>query len=114
MPNTTAPSTIRSPAPAYSADDPWNTNTRFVPPPTNMGSGFDAPPRSAPAPSSALAGPGLPKDWWKKQDTVSVTIQGQQGFILNRYTVYQIATEVSLIVYVLLRISRYASRKGRP
>ncbi|KAK1232920.1 Sorting nexin mvp1 [Marasmius sp. AFHP31] len=103
MPNTTTPSTIRSPAPAYaadgppaptySADDPWNTSTRFVSPPSNLGSGFDAPPRSAPNPPSALAGPGLPKDWWKKQDTISVAIQGQQGFILNRYTVYQITTD---------------------
>ncbi|KAL0572803.1 Sorting nexin mvp1 [Marasmius crinis-equi] len=97
MSNPTTPgstNTVRSPAPAYSADDPWNTNTRFVSPPSNL-SGFDAPARPAPVTnaSSALAGSGLPKEWWKKQETVSVSIQGQQGFILNRYTVYQITTD---------------------
>jgi sorting nexin-8 len=47
------------------------------------------------APSS-LSGTGLPKDWWKKQETVNVNILGQQGFILNRYTVYEVISEVSL------------------
>ncbi|KAG7093699.1 hypothetical protein E1B28_007354 [Marasmius oreades] len=84
---------ISSPAPPYSTEDPWNTNTRFVSPPSNL-SGFDARPRpggnSIP---SGFAGSGLPPEWWKKQETVSVNIQGQQGFILNRYTVYQITTD---------------------
>jgi sorting nexin-8 len=47
------------------------------------------------APSS-LSGTGLPKDWWKKQETVNVNILGQQGFILNRYTVYEVISEASL------------------
>ncbi|KAF9266966.1 hypothetical protein L218DRAFT_1074801 [Marasmius fiardii PR-910] len=89
--------TIRTPAPAptpsYSTDDPWNTNPRFVTPPSNLG-GFDTQPRpSGNSIPSGFAGSGLPKEWWKKQETVSVTILGQQGFILNRYTVYQIATD---------------------
>lgn len=46
------------------------------------------------APSS-LSGTGLPKDWWKKQENVNVNILGQQGFILNRYTVYEVLSEVS-------------------
>ncbi|KAJ8469126.1 hypothetical protein ONZ45_g16999 [Pleurotus djamor] len=44
------------------------------------------------APSS-LAGTGLPREWWKRQETVRISILGQQGFILNRYTVYEISTD---------------------
>lgn len=47
------------------------------------------------APSS-LSGTGLPKDWWKKQETVNVNIIGQQGFLLNRYTVYEISSDVGI------------------
>ncbi|OBZ73642.1 Sorting nexin MVP1 [Grifola frondosa] len=36
---------------------------------------------------------GLPREWWKKQETVYVNILGQQGFILNRYLVYEVATD---------------------
>lgn len=91
--------TIRSPAPQYSADDPWGASTRQVAAPPNM-SGFDAlGTRGAgfgTTPSgSALTGTGLSTDWWKRQRNVNVTIQGQQGFILNRYTVYQISTDVN-------------------
>ncbi|KAF5387312.1 hypothetical protein D9757_005774 [Collybiopsis confluens] len=90
---------IRSPAPQYSADDPWDTTARFVSAPPNM-SGFDASGNrgvatgglSSGAPST-VTGTGLSKEWWKKQKSVNVTIQGQQGFILNRYTVYQISTD---------------------
>jgi hypothetical protein len=39
----------------------------------------------------------LPKDWWKKQETIRVNILGPQGFILNRYMVYEIVTDVSCI-----------------
>ena len=45
----------------------------------------------------------MPKDWWKKQEAVKVTILGHQGFILNRYLVYEVTTEVSSI-YVILCI----------
>lgn len=38
----------------------------------------------------------MPKDWWKKLESVNIRIMGQQGFILNRYTVYEIASDVSL------------------
>jgi sorting nexin-8 len=80
----------RSPAPNYSADDPWNT-TRFAPVPGSdgvRGSLMNGAP-------SSLSGTGLPKDWWKKQENVNVNILGQQGFILNRYTVYEVLSEVS-------------------
>ncbi|KAK7061005.1 Sorting nexin mvp1 [Paramarasmius palmivorus] len=83
-----------SPAPSYSTDDPWNTNSnqRFVSAPPNM-SGFEGPARPSMNVPPSLSGSGLPKEWWKKQESVTVTIQGQQGFILNRYTVYQITTD---------------------
>ncbi|KIJ20909.1 hypothetical protein PAXINDRAFT_165733 [Paxillus involutus ATCC 200175] len=85
--------TIRSSPPTYASEDPWSIprysgNTRGV-------SDFNQP-RSATTingASSTLSGSGLPKDWWKKQECVDVTIQGQHGFILNRYTVYEVTTE---------------------
>ncbi|KZS94324.1 hypothetical protein SISNIDRAFT_409700 [Sistotremastrum niveocremeum HHB9708] len=70
---------IRSPAPAYSSDDPWNSTNRVI-------AGASA----ANGPASSVAGSGLPSGWWKRQETVSVSILGQQGFILNRYMLYQI------------------------
>jgi sorting nexin-8 len=97
-------STIRSPAPSYSTDDPWNTNSnqRFVSAPSNM-SGFEGPARPSMNVPPSLAGSGLPNEWWKKQESVTVTIQGQQGFILNRYTVYQITTDVRSISSLLVQ-----------
>ncbi|KAJ7066631.1 hypothetical protein C8F01DRAFT_1020137 [Mycena amicta] len=77
---------VHAPIPAYTPDDPWNTNSR-VAIPSNTG-GFDGP---APMPSS-LSGTGLPPYWWKKQEAVNVTILGPQGFILNRYLVYEISS----------------------
>ncbi|KAJ2918656.1 hypothetical protein MD484_g1790, partial [Candolleomyces efflorescens] len=89
--------TIRPAGPAYS-DDPWSTNKYpALPanPPFGSGTGFNpAPP--APPPISAVSsvqGTGLPDFWWKRQENVRVTLLGQQGFILNRYVVYEIATE---------------------
>lgn len=75
---------IRSPAPPY---DPW----QFGAPANN---GFDNARGSLTngVPSN-LAGSGLPKDWWRKQETVKVNILGMQGFILNRYMVYEIMTD---------------------
>ena len=76
----------------YAAEDPWNS--RFTSP--------NAPPKAANigsisngAPSS-ISGTGLPRDWWKKQETVYVNVLGQQGFILNRYLVYEISSDVRL------------------
>ncbi|KAH7926033.1 hypothetical protein BV22DRAFT_1194706 [Leucogyrophana mollusca] len=87
---------VRAPAPAYASDDPWST-PRFRTTSTGGGnSDVFGPPRSAAtnggAPSS-LSGSGMPRDWWKKQEHVRISIQGQQGFILNRYTVYEISTD---------------------
>ncbi|OJA14986.1 hypothetical protein AZE42_04321 [Rhizopogon vesiculosus] len=75
--------------------DPWSAPS-FA---SNGGGGSDlAAPRSATTingggATSSLAGSGLPREWWNKQEHLDVTIQGQQGFILNRYTVYEITTE---------------------
>ncbi|KAJ7442301.1 hypothetical protein FB451DRAFT_1297735, partial [Mycena latifolia] len=80
---------IRAPVPAYAADDPWNTNSRVAIPPSN---GFEPPQSVISGAPSSLAGTGLPPNWWKKQETVNVTILGQQGFILNRYMVYEISS----------------------
>ncbi|KAJ4469550.1 hypothetical protein J3R30DRAFT_3550973 [Lentinula aciculospora] len=80
---------VRSPAPHYAPDDPWDTTTRYPSAPSNMSgvgsSGFGS--------GATFTGTGLTNDWWKHQKSVNVAIQGQQGFILNRYTVYQISTE---------------------
>ncbi|KAK0446743.1 hypothetical protein EV421DRAFT_2079379 [Armillaria borealis] len=72
------------------ADDPWKIGGGIVTGPSNM-SGFDSA-RMNGVPST-LAGSGLPKEWWKRQDSVTVTILGQQGFILNRYMVYQVSSD---------------------
>ncbi|KAJ6518817.1 hypothetical protein C8R45DRAFT_806412 [Mycena sanguinolenta] len=81
---------IRAPVPTYATDDPWNTNSRVAVPSTT---GFEVPQDNpVPGVASNLAGTGLPPYWWKKQDNVNVTILGQQGFILNRYMVYEICS----------------------
>jgi len=46
------------------------------------------------APPSSVSGTGLPSGWWKRQEKVTVQFAGQQGFVLNRYMVYGISTEV--------------------
>lgn len=84
---------IRSPAPAYSSDDPWSTNPRFPSAPSNNGVFGNAAGGFVNGAPSNLSGSGMPKDWWKKQETVKVTILGHQGFILNRYLVYEVTTE---------------------
>jgi sorting nexin-8 len=80
---------VLAPSPMYPPDDPWGA--------PRLSTGFDAS-RGFPnvGPSSALAGSGLPSEWWNKQEDVKVSILGQQGFILNRYTVYEVVTDVSL------------------
>ncbi|KAJ4474739.1 hypothetical protein C8J55DRAFT_518533 [Lentinula edodes] len=91
VPSYTQDTAIRSPAPHYTPDDPWDTTARYMSAPSNL-SGFGNSGFGPGAPST-VTGTGLSKDWWKNQKSVSVTIQGQQGFILNRYTVYQVSTE---------------------
>ncbi|KAH9479355.1 Sorting nexin MVP1 [Psilocybe cubensis] len=84
--------TIRATLPAYSSDDPWNSNPRFPANTgnTSFGGAIDGLPTGQP---SGLAGTGLPSEWWRKEENIKITILGQQGFILNRYTVYEIQSD---------------------
>ncbi|KAI0708839.1 hypothetical protein C8T65DRAFT_649631 [Cerioporus squamosus] len=77
------------PTRGYSTEDPWSS--KFTSP--------SAAPKAPPlgsinngAPSN-ISGTGLPREWWKKQETVFVNILGQQGFILNRYLVYEVSSD---------------------
>jgi len=93
---------VRSPAPAYASDDPWSV-VRFnsgAP----SGSGFEGSRGILNGAPSSLSGSGMPKEWWKKQEKVNVTLLGQQGFILNRYMVYEVITEVC-VFFPLVRES---------
>jgi sorting nexin-8 len=88
--------TIVAPPP----DDPWMTGPRY----TGAGAGVGATPfgvggingggGGGVAPPSNVSGTGLPSGWWKRQEKVTVQFAGQQGFVLNRYMVYGISTEV--------------------
>ncbi|KAI6113058.1 hypothetical protein F5141DRAFT_1111325 [Pisolithus sp. B1] len=76
--------------PTFAAEDPWNVSRYpsqgtydFSQPRTPLTNGL----------TSTFAGSGLPRGWWNKQETAEVKIVGQQGFILNRYTVYEIKTD---------------------
>lgn len=81
---------VHAPVPtrAYTSDDPW-TIPKYT---TSTINGATSAVNGAP---SSIAGTGLPKDWWKKQQTVHVSILGQQGFLLNRYLVYEVSSNVS-------------------
>ncbi|KAI0666812.1 hypothetical protein C8Q78DRAFT_1107213 [Trametes maxima] len=84
---------MRLPAPArgYSTDDPWNAS-KFTSP--------SAVPKTPPAlgslnngAPSSISGTGLPREWWKKQETIFVNVLGHQGFVLNRYLVYEVSSD---------------------
>ncbi|THH32464.1 hypothetical protein EUX98_g1728 [Antrodiella citrinella] len=78
---------VHAPVPTRSyTDDPW-TIPKFTVPSTSNGTGSVV--NGAP---SSIAGTGLPKDWWKRLETVHVNILGQQGFLLNRYLVYEVSS----------------------
>jgi len=94
--STSTSATIVAPPP----DDPWMTGARY----TGTGAGVGASPfgvggingdgGGVVAPPSSVSGTGLPSGWWKRQEKVTVQFVGQQGFVLNRYMVYGISTEV--------------------
>ncbi|CAL1715044.1 unnamed protein product [Somion occarium] len=84
------PAPIRAPVPTrgYTSEDPWS-----------IGKLVNAPTLSEPGPdsftngiTSSISGTGLPKDWWKRQESITVNTLGQQGFILKRYLVYEVST----------------------
>lgn len=85
-------------AASYNSVDPWNT-ARAVP---GVIGPSDAPFSSGP---SVVAGSGLPDGWWKNQANVDVNLLGIQGFILNRYTVYEVVSDVSPIMKQAVRYS---------
>lgn len=79
--------------PTFAPEDPWNA-------PRFPSDGGTVPALNQPRSlttnglTSTFAGSGLPSGWWNNQETVEVTILGKEGFILNRYIVYEITTEV--------------------
>ena len=78
-------------------DDPWMTGPRYGgagPGGSPFGAGGVNGAGGSVAPPSSVAGSGLPSGWWKRQEKVTVQFAGQQGFVLNRYMVYGISTEV--------------------
>jgi sorting nexin-8 len=75
------------------ADDPWMTG-RFGGAGTFPGADATSAGINGGGVPSSVAGTGLPSGWWKKQESASVQFGGQQGFVLNRYMVYGITTEV--------------------
>ena len=106
---------MRAPAPtrAYTTDDPWSV-TRPPAPPSITPNGTTGSLNGASAPSN-IAGTGLPSNWWKKLESVTVNILGQQGFILNRYLVYEVSTEVRAGVLLCeCRTQGYDITSARP
>ena len=86
------------PTRAYSTEGPWSskfTSPSAAPKAPALGSLNNGAP-------SNISGTGLPREWWKKQETVFVNILGQQGFILNRYLVYEVSSDVCVPVFCSL------------
>lgn len=96
-------SSKRNAQPAFS-DDPWTTPF----PTTGEASGAGSLLNGAP---SSLSGTGMPKDWWRRQERVQIRLLGPQGFILNRYMVYEVSTEVSAATFCfVISVSELALR----
>lgn len=79
----TAP--VATPSAYTAADDPWSAPS-ILPSANN----------TAPSPAVGLPptiGTGLPRDWFRRQESVRVDVHGQLGFIFNRYTVYEVQSE---------------------
>lgn len=84
---------MRLPPPTrgYSADDPWNASRITSP---NAAPKLPALGSISNGAQSSIAGTGLPREWWKKQETIFVNVLGHQGFVLNRYLVYEVSSDV--------------------
>ncbi|KAL1943068.1 hypothetical protein VTO73DRAFT_4739 [Trametes versicolor] len=84
---------MRLPPPTrgYSADDPWNASRITTSP--NAPSKLPALGSINNGAQSSIAGTGLPREWWKKQETIFVNVLGHQGFVLNRYLVYEVSSD---------------------
>jgi len=95
----------RSPAPPY---DPWQFGAAENSSVDNAGSILTN------GALSSLAGSGLPKDWWRRQEAVKVNTLGPQGFILNRYMVYEIVTDVSCVSCNVIPFLSREGQRGAP
>ena len=84
---------------SYSSDDPWQRVSEVNGGNASLTNG---------APSS-ISGTGLPRDWWKRQERAQVQIVGMHGFILNRYMLYAVASDVSALPFVLSRDLTFTS-----
>ena len=97
-----SPSALRN---AVATDDPWRFGGAYPGGDGGggggMGGGMGGGVNGG-APSS-VAGTGLPSGWWKRQEKVSVQFGGQLGFVLNRYIVYGIITEVRVHKHKIMR-----------
>ena len=108
MPALSTPSPPRrQPQHRYTSDDPWNTNPVSV----GVGGGFGddvggGVSLTNGAPSS-VSGTGMPREWWRRQERVQVKLLGPQGFILNRYMVYEISTDVGVVSWFFIICSEY-------
>lgn len=75
---------------AYSESDPWNSAFR-------NGGNVAATGGPATTPGGSTLMGGLPSNWWNAQKSVTIIILPEkQGFILNRYTVYVIQSDVRI------------------
>ena len=90
------PPPIMRPTPGYNPEaDPWTNVSRGLNASASAGNAGDPkpfPPRSNSnsALASSILSTGLPPSWWKNQESITVTVHGQAGYIFNRYTLYQI------------------------
>lgn len=90
---------LRAPAPPYSSDDPWSAPSRIgAGGGTSNGNDVTGQTALTNGAPSTVAGSGLPREWWKRQEKVAVNFGGLQGFILNRYMVYDVVTDVSRFI----------------
>lgn len=78
----------------YSSDDPWQRVADTNGGNTSLVNG---------APSS-ISGTGLPREWWKRLERVHVQLVGMHGFILNRYMLYAVASDVRHFACRIFRI----------
>lgn len=102
--NSTATRLPTSPTPAYVETDPWSTPSTIAQQQQQAGlngngilhgiGGFGA--VSGGGAPTTISG-GLGKDWWKRQEAISISILPEkQGFLLNRFTVYLVESDVSI------------------
>lgn len=106
-----SPAPIRAPVPtrSYTTEDPWNIS-KFA----NTPAGISGSGSITNGVTSSISGTGLPKDWWKRQEAVNVNILGQQGFILNRYLVYEVSTDVWLLHSQMETVTEFDFQRGAP